>query len=74
MTSKKLQLTRRQMLGLMGGSALAIVVGCSDDDDSTGATATRSPAASGTATGTPAATATPTLESSSYAGSYTIMD
>jgi hypothetical protein len=78
MTGKRFQLTRRQMLGLMGGTALAVAVGCADDDDSTVATATRSPSASGTATETAAATATPaaapTLEPSPYAGSYTIIN
>lgn len=65
MADKKLfsnTLSRRRMLGLMGATAVAVVVGCDDSDGSNDATPnpTQSSTPSGTAAGNGAATASAT--------------
>ena len=65
-TTLKRRISRRETLGLIGGAAIAAVVGCGDDEPSATpeASATGTPSRAATATGSPAvaATGTPTIE------------
>jgi protocatechuate 3,4-dioxygenase beta subunit len=64
MTERKSRISRRETLGLIGGAAIAAVVGCGDDEPSPTpeASATSSPTRAATVSPTAATTASPTVE------------
>ncbi len=61
------RLSHREALILMGGAALVLAVGCSDDDDSSTASATNTAAGSGTPTATQGATTAATTPAATQA-------